>query len=55
MYKAPGGGAVIGGGTGLAVTGADIGWWLALGIALLITGALLLHSHRRRTIAAKKE
>lgn len=47
MYKAPSGG-VIGGGTGLAVTGADVGWWIALGIALLITGALLLHANRRR-------
>lgn len=46
MYKAPTGG-VIGGG-GLAVTGADVGWWIALGIALLITGALLLHANRRR-------
>ena len=47
MYKAPSGGAV-GGGAGLAVTGADVGWWIALGIALLIAGALLLHANRRR-------
>ncbi|GGS43365.1 MULTISPECIES: LPXTG cell wall anchor domain-containing protein [Actinokineospora] len=47
MYKAPTGGAV-GGGAGLALTGADIGWWIALGIALLITGILLLHARRRR-------
>ena len=47
MYRAPGGGAV-GGGTALAVTGADIGWWIALGIALLITGVFLLRAARRR-------
>lgn len=55
MYRAPGGGAIVGGGTGLAVTGADIGWWVALGIALLITGALLLHSRRRKTVAEKSD
>ncbi|SDD37244.1 LPXTG cell wall anchor domain-containing protein [Actinokineospora iranica] len=47
MYRAPTGGAV-GGGAGLAATGADVGWWIALAIALLITGALLIHANRRR-------
>ncbi|WP_156755740.1 LPXTG cell wall anchor domain-containing protein [Actinokineospora pegani] len=47
MYRAPTGGAV-GGGTALAATGSDVGWWIALGIALLITGLLVLHANRRR-------
>ncbi|SDD72153.1 LPXTG cell wall anchor domain-containing protein [Actinokineospora iranica] len=46
MYRQPTGGA-IGGGAGLAATGSDIGWWVALAIALLIAGALLLHASRR--------
>ncbi|RLK54060.1 LPXTG cell wall anchor domain-containing protein [Actinokineospora cianjurensis] len=47
MYRAPTGGA-IGGSAGLAMTGADVGWWIALGLALLVTGFLLLHANRRR-------
>ncbi|MDQ3404226.1 MAG: peptidase [Actinomycetota bacterium] len=47
MYRTPSGGAA-GGAGGLAVTGADVGWWIALGIALLITGVLLLRAGRRR-------
>lgn len=43
MYRTPSGGAA----GGLAVTGADVGWWIALGIALLITGVLLLRAGRR--------
>ncbi|MGW5053407.1 LPXTG cell wall anchor domain-containing protein [Actinokineospora sp. NPDC004072] len=45
MYKAPTGGAI--GGAGLAATGADVGWWIALGLALLVVGILLLHAKRR--------
>ncbi|OLR89467.1 peptidase [Actinokineospora bangkokensis] len=52
MYRAPGAGLGVGGGTALAVTGADVGWWIALGIALLITGVLLLRAARRRRSAA---
>ncbi len=51
MYRAPTGGA-IGGAGGLAVTGSDIGWWIALGIVLLVSGLLLTHSARRRRRAA---
>jgi LPXTG-motif cell wall-anchored protein len=47
VYKAPGG--ALGGGAGaLAMTGADVMWWIALGIAMLIAGVLLLHATRRR-------
>jgi LPXTG-motif cell wall-anchored protein len=48
VYRAPTGGAIVGGGAGLAATGANVGWWIALGIALLVLGALLLHAYRRR-------
>lgn len=47
MYRAPTGGA-IGGAGGLAMTGSDISWWIALGVVLLISGLLLMHSTRRR-------
>lgn len=43
MYKAPG----VGGGA-LAVTGATYSWWIALAIALIVTGVLLAHAGRRR-------
>lgn len=51
MYRAPTGGA-IGGAGGLAMTGSDVSWWIALGIVLVITGVLLLHSARRRKRAS---
>lgn len=38
----------MGGAGGLAMTGGDIGWWIALAIVLLISGLLLTHSARRR-------
>ena len=47
MYRAPTGGA-IGGAGGLAMTGSDVGWWIALGIVLVISGLLATHSARRR-------
>lgn len=47
MYRAPTGGA-IGGAGGLAMTGSDISWWIALGVVLTISGLLLMHSTRRR-------
>ncbi|WP_157440152.1 LPXTG cell wall anchor domain-containing protein [Actinokineospora inagensis] len=47
MYRAPTGGAV-GGTAGLAMTGASVGWWIALGVVLLVGGLLLLHATRRR-------
>ncbi|GAA1023086.1 MULTISPECIES: LPXTG cell wall anchor domain-containing protein [Amycolatopsis] len=50
MYKMPGAGVgVAGGGVGtLAATGADVGWWLAVGIALVILGIAALIAVRRR-------
>jgi LPXTG-motif cell wall-anchored protein len=30
------------------MTGSDIGWWIALGIVLVISGLLLMHSARRK-------
>jgi LPXTG-motif cell wall-anchored protein len=47
VYRAPTGGA-IGGAGGLAMTGSEIGWWIALGVVLVISGLLLTHSARRR-------
>lgn len=47
MYRAPTGGA-IGGAGGLAMTGSDVSWWITLGVVLVVTGLLLLHSARRR-------
>jgi len=34
------------------MTGSDVSWWIALGIVLVITGVLLLHSARRRKRAS---
>ncbi|WP_410622530.1 peptidase [Amycolatopsis sp. cmx-8-4] len=53
MYKMPGAGVgVAGGGVGtLAYTGADVGWWLAIGVFLVLLGAstlVALHHRRRR-------
>ncbi|MFI6097879.1 LPXTG cell wall anchor domain-containing protein [Lentzea sp. NPDC051213] len=49
MYKVPGTGVGVGTGVGaLAVTGADVTWWIAAGIVLLLAGAFLLHSTRKR-------
>ncbi|GAB3380051.1 LPXTG cell wall anchor domain-containing protein [Amycolatopsis echigonensis] len=50
MYKMPGAGVgVAGGGVGtLAATGADVGWWLAVGLALVILGIVALVAVRRR-------
>jgi LPXTG-motif cell wall-anchored protein len=49
MYKVPGTGIGVGTGVGaLAVTGADVTWWIAAGIVLLVAGAFLVHSVRRR-------
>ena len=50
MYRAPTGGA-IGGAGGLAMTGSDVGWWIALGLVLVISGLLAMHSARRRRSA----
>jgi LPXTG-motif cell wall-anchored protein len=51
VYRAPTGGA-IGGAGGLAMTGSDISWWVALGVVLIISGLLLMHSTRRRRRAS---
>jgi LPXTG-motif cell wall-anchored protein len=49
MYKVPGTGVGVGTGVGaLAVTGADVTWWIVAGIVLLVAGAFLVHSARKR-------
>jgi LPXTG-motif cell wall-anchored protein len=49
MYKVPGTGIGVGTGVGaLAVTGADVTWWIAVGIVLLLAGAFVMHSTRKR-------
>ena len=49
MYKVPGTGVGVGTSVGaLAVTGADVTWWIAAGIVLLLAGALLVHSTRKK-------
>ncbi|SES12162.1 LPXTG-motif cell wall anchor domain-containing protein [Lentzea xinjiangensis] len=54
MYKVPGTGIGVGTGVGaLAVTGADVTWWVVAGIALLLAGAFVVHTTRgRRRVAA---
>ena len=54
MYKVPGSGGVVGGGVGLAATGADVTWWIAFGIVTLLVGAFLLRmsSLRHNPVAA---
>lgn len=48
MYKVPGAGGVVGGGAGLAATGADVVWWIAFGIVSLLAGLFLLRMSARR-------
>jgi LPXTG-motif cell wall-anchored protein len=49
MYKVPGTGVGVGTGVGaLAVTGADVTWWIVAGIVLLVAGAFLMHSTRKK-------
>jgi len=48
VYKVPGTGGVVGGGAGLAATGADVAWWIAFGIVLLLAGLFVLRAARRR-------
>jgi hypothetical protein len=49
MYKFPG--VIVGAGTaqGLAVTGFDYTWWIALGMTLLVAGIFLTRVAARRT------
>jgi LPXTG-motif cell wall-anchored protein len=51
MYKMPGAGVgVAGGGVGsLAATGADVGWWIAIGVLMLVLGAAAVFASYRRT------
>ncbi|MEU3646351.1 LPXTG cell wall anchor domain-containing protein [Lentzea sp. NPDC034063] len=49
MYKVPGTGVGVGTSVGaLAVTGADVTWWIVVGVVLLLAGALLMHSTRKK-------
>ncbi len=53
MYKVPGTGIGVGTGVGaLAVTGADVTWWFVAGIVLLLVGAFLMHSTRKKRVPA---
>lgn len=53
MYKVPGTGVGVGTSVGaLAVTGADVTWWIVAGIVLLLAGAFLMHSTRKKRRAA---
>jgi membrane protein implicated in regulation of membrane protease activity len=47
MYRAPTGGAA-GAAGGLAYTGANLTWWIALAIVLVVAGLLMLRAARRR-------
>ncbi|MDT8909668.1 LPXTG cell wall anchor domain-containing protein [Amycolatopsis sp. PS_44_ISF1] len=56
MYKMPGTGVgVAGGGVGtLATTGADVGWWLAIGVLLVVLGTVaVIAAHRRNRRLAR--
>ncbi|WP_033291236.1 LPXTG cell wall anchor domain-containing protein [Amycolatopsis jejuensis] len=58
MYKMPGAGVgVAGGGVGtLAATGADVGWWVTMGVLLVILGiAALIAVHRRNRRFARSD
>jgi LPXTG-motif cell wall-anchored protein len=50
MYKMPGAGVGVAGGSvgTLASTGADIGWWLAVGVLLVVLGAVAVIAAYRR-------
>lgn len=48
MYKVPGAGGVVGGGAGLAATGANLAWWIALGIVLVVSGLFLVRAAKVR-------
>ena len=53
MYKVPGTGVGVGTSVGaLAVTGADVTWWIVAGVVLLLAGAFLMHSTRKKRRAA---
>ena len=53
MYKVPGTGIGVGTGVGaLAVTGANVTWWIAAGVVLLLAGAFLMHGTRRKRVTA---
>jgi LPXTG-motif cell wall-anchored protein len=51
MYKMPGAGVgLAGGGVGsLAATGADVGWWIAIGVVMLVLGTAAVIASYRRT------
>ena len=51
MYKMPGAGVGVAGGSvgSLAFTGADIGWWIAVGVIMLALGIAAIVASYRRT------
>lgn len=55
MYKLPGTTGVVGGAGALAMTGANVVWWVAFGIVLLVSGLLLVHASRRRSRASTRD
>ncbi|RJQ76413.1 peptidase [Pseudonocardiaceae bacterium YIM PH 21723] len=52
MYKIPGAGGFAGATAGgLALTGADVTWWIVAGVTAVAVGLLARHfSHRRRSV-----
>ncbi|NIH80241.1 MULTISPECIES: LPXTG cell wall anchor domain-containing protein [Amycolatopsis] len=59
MYRMPGAGITTAGGTAgtLAYTGADVGWWIALGVILVLAGiaALVAATRRSRRLAGSRK
>jgi hypothetical protein len=51
MYKMPGAGVGVAGGSvgSLAFTGADVGWWIVVGVIMLTLGVTAVVASYRRT------
>ncbi|WP_216210398.1 peptidase [Amycolatopsis aidingensis] len=57
MYKPPGAGVGTAGGSvgTLATTGADLGWWLAVGITLIALGVIAMVAVHQRNRKLHRE
>lgn len=51
MYKVPGATGTVGGAGALVMTGADVVWWVAFGVVLVIGGLLMLRATRQKRSA----